>query len=128
MQVDDPAAGAQGLAVGRAQHRAATGRQDHAILLADLLDHRLFAITEALLTLDVEDPRNIRPGTLFDFLIGVLEGKTQFFGKQTPDGAFSCPHRADQNQISHRYQRLTAMAWLFMMRGVRNTSSSDFLS
>src|SRR5471030_3215996 len=27
-----------------------------------------------------------------------------------------------------RNQRLTAIAWLFMIRGVRNTSSSDFAS
>src|SRR5690606_34492836 len=66
--------------------------------------------------------------TLLDLLVGVLERQAQFFGKQTPDGALSSSHRANEDYIPHLDHRFTAMAWLFMMRGVMKTSNSALLS
>lgn len=89
-------------AIGFAHHRAAAGRQDHAIGGAQLGDHGLFPITKARLTFLIEDPRDIGARAQLNFLIGIFEWQAQLFGQQATNGAFASPHWPNKNQISHR--------------------------
>ncbi|MCY1557401.1 hypothetical protein D9M68_942500 [compost metagenome] len=84
------------------QHCTAAGGQHQAIQFAEIGNYRPLALAKALLTLDIEDPRNIGTAALLDLLVGVLEQQPQLFGKQTPDGAFTSAHRANKNYITHR--------------------------
>src|SRR5690606_34152976 len=106
VQVDNPATLANSLAVLGTHHHTTACRQNQAILRAKLSNHSLLALTKALLPLYIEDPGNIRPRTLLDFLIGIFEQVTHFLGQQAPDGAFTSTHRADQNQIGHKHSAI----------------------
>ncbi len=101
MQVHDTTTGPQRLPIFRPQYRTTSGSQYHTPQVAQLGKHSLLPITKALLPLDIENPGNIGSRPLLDFLVGILERKTQLFGKQTPDGALSSTHRAYKDHIPH---------------------------
>ncbi len=61
----------------------------------------MLALTEAALTLHIEDQGDTGASALLDLLIRVLEWQAQLFGKQTPDGALASSHRAYEDQILH---------------------------
>src|SRR5690606_24924068 len=95
-QVDNNTTIMQVTTIRLAYHHATTGGHDDAGLLRQLVDHFLFATTKAVLSLDIEDPRNIGASALFNDLVGVEERTVQDMGEVSPKGAFTSTHGPDQ--------------------------------
>lgn len=76
-------------------------RQHYPVQHAKIGDSSVLALTEAALTFHIEDQGNASAGALLDLLVRVLERQAQLFGKQTPDGALTSSHRANEDQILH---------------------------
>ncbi|BAQ78336.1 putative uncharacterized protein [Pseudomonas sp. St29] len=81
MQIDHSSAGMQCPTIGLAHDRATTGGQDHAVGATELGDHCLLAIAKARFAFLIEDPRDVRACTQFNFLIGIFEWQAQLFGQ-----------------------------------------------
>src|SRR5690606_4979211 len=104
------ATGSDGTPVRLTGDSAATGSQHNAAALGQLIDHRFLAPPESFLPFHVKNPRNIRAGTRFNFMVGVDEFVIQDLGKLTPDGAFSSTHRANQNNVGTSLHRLLLLS------------------
>ena len=74
MQINDPAATTQSRTVFCTHDSTTTSSKNHAVQLAQLDNHRLLALTESRLALNIEDPGDIGSCALLDFLVGIFEG------------------------------------------------------
>jgi hypothetical protein len=101
MQINHSATRPKRSSILRTHYRTAASGQHDSLGSAKVFDNSLLALTKTLLTLNIKDPGNIRTGSLLDFLIGVFKRQAQLFSQQPPDGAFTSPHRTNQDQISH---------------------------
>src|SRR3989344_51053 len=101
MQIDHMSTEPKGNTVFSTHCRTAAGGKHHTIDIAKVCDHRLLTLTKSLLAFNIKDPRNICARTLLNLFIRVFERQPQLFSKQTPDGAFTSPHRANKDQIPH---------------------------
>jgi hypothetical protein len=79
----------QGLAVGRTQHRPATGRKHAAGQRGQLIDHRFLDIAKARLPFPLKVVTDGATQPLLDDMVGVEKGQLQASGELTPDCGFT---------------------------------------
>ena len=101
-QVDHRAALFQKSAAFGIHHGAAAGGHDQALLGAQVTNHLGFAPAKARFSLDLEDPRDRRPGTGFDLMVGIDKAQAQLAGQDAPDRGFACAHEADKEDVAVR--------------------------
>ena len=88
-QINHQPSRSQILAVTGVKDRTTPCCQNNTLALRQVIDHRLFPFTESLLTLNIEYPRYIGPGTPLNLVITVEKLTSQAAGKLSPDRCFA---------------------------------------
>src|SRR5690554_586883 len=100
MQVHNQATGHQCTAVFRPQNGTAACSQHQTATLHQLCNDLLLTVTKPPLAFQLENQGNAGPGALLDHPVGILESQPQFSCQQPADGAFTCPHRPNQSEVT----------------------------
>ena len=144
LQVDDPAARLQHVAVDGREDSATAGGQHQAVTGAQFVQQLGLAAAKALFALQLENGRYADPQPLLQLTVRIDEGTTKPPGKPHPDGRLAGTHHAHEENgkggfhaaLSYQKAGLPSAGrfrddpdqrWASVsvtMRGVRNTSSS----
>ena len=99
-QVDHEAAGAEPVAVLRAQDRAAAGRQDDSRPLCELVEEGGFPGAKSRLALDLENHRHLDAAAALELVVGIDERAVQPRREHTGDRRLASAHHADEKNIA----------------------------
>ena len=122
-QVDHLRVRPQGLAVGLAQHHAATGGQHDALLRGEVANHVRFALAKAGLAFDFKNQGNGRAGTRLDLMISIDKTLVQSFGQCATYRGLARAHQADKENIGCRIQHASWRRSLVAFGFQRKTDS-----
>ena len=100
VQIDNPTRVMQAGTIFRIQNHAPASRQ-HNIRLGSQLRYCLrFATTKALFAFDLEDHRYRHPGSLDNFMVGIVERAPESFCQLAANCSFAGTHQSDEIDIA----------------------------